>query len=61
MHERKIVDGEENIPLDEAWRHGVESAVSKLSSMAHAHIDNGETKELLFSKLEEMVRMEACL
>jgi len=26
--------------------------------LAHAHIDNGTTKEFLFSKLEEITRME---
>lgn len=54
---REIVGGEEDIPLNEALLHKVESGISQLASLAHSHIDNDSTKENLFSSIEDILRM----
>lgn len=56
-NKRKISGNEEDIPLEKALLHMVEKGISQVASLAHNHIDNGSTKETLFSSIEDILRM----
>lgn len=53
---RKTLGGEEDIPLDKALQHNVESRISQLSSLSNNRIDNDSTKDSLFRTIEEVLR-----
>lgn len=60
ISDRKLLSDEEDVPLDKALSHSVESGIEQLVPLAHYRIKNESTKEFLFGSIKEISRMWIC-